>query len=308
MAKILRILNNSNNILDLSSEELGPVADGFEVWAGGGDDRITGSVGNDIIYGEAGNDVLNGGKGDDELTGGDGNDTLRGGEDNDTLYGAMGDDLLFGNDGEDFLSGAYGNDFLDGGNGNDVLHGNADNDRLQGGANDDELFGDSGNDILLGGSGHDTIVGGRGSDELTGGTDSDVFIFTQTETAQVPFTINGQVGSLKVSVFDRITDFDTAGTDHDFIDVSALLDNETSFSLPNFTGSAAVAASRAINDGYIYFVQHGTAGEPGFGTKVMIDVNGTVNGGSHSTLANVAIADLDGVAANQLNPSQFIVL
>ncbi len=283
MAKIPRTYGSGNDTIDFSDISLFPIGsgiDGYEIYAGGGDDTVNGSQRHDIIYGEAGNDTIHGEGGDD------------------TLYGAMGDDRLYGGSGDDHLSGAGGADYLSGGANSDTLRGGADNDTLFGGADDDALFGDSGNDILNGGSGHDTIVGGRGSDTLTGGADSDVFIFTQTETAQVPFTINGQVGSLKVSVFDRITDFDTSGADRDFIDVSSLLANESSFS---YLGYAPTAAFQALYEGYIYFVQHGAAGEPGFGTTVMIDFNGTVNGGSHSTLADVAIADLDGVAKDQLD-------
>ena len=54
------------------------------LFAGDGDDTITGSSGNDAIYGGAGDDKLYGGSGDDILDGGAGNDYLEGGIGNDT--------------------------------------------------------------------------------------------------------------------------------------------------------------------------------------------------------------------------------
>jgi hypothetical protein len=83
----------------------------------------------------------------------------------------------------------------------------------------------------------------------------------------------------------------------DRIDIGYLLDQET-----NFTGATA---QQAIDQGYIYFLQHGMPGQAGFGTKLMIDLNG--GGAGDGTAGDMAIADLLGVQQNQLNASHFIV-
>ncbi len=293
MAKIVLNRYAANDTIDLSEVSfrvfLGGY-DGYEIYAGGGNDTVTGSYKDDIIYGEAGQDVLHGGRGNDEITGGDDYDELFGDEGNDTLYGAMGSDQLDGGTGDDFLSGGYGDDQLFGGADNDTLHGNNDNDYMQGGTGDDELFGDNGNDILIGGSGYDWIVGGRGADTLTGGADSDFFIFTQAETTQVQTTFNGQPITLTNSVTDRITDFDLSGANMDYIDISALLDSV------GFTGTTF---QEARSDGYLRFVANGTTG-----TKIVIDTNGN----APDTSLNVVIAIVDNVTVAQLdNASHFIV-
>ena len=89
---------------------------------------------------------------------------------------------------------------------------------------------------------------------------------------------------------DRITDFDTTGTDHDFIEVAALLDLHSTF-----TGTTA---QQAISQGYLYFVQSGTS------TKVMFDANGGTHG---DTVNNFAIVELDNIAPADLRADHFFV-
>jgi hypothetical protein len=49
---------------------------------------------------------------------------------------------------------------------------------------------------------------------------------------------------------------------------------------------------QAIDQGILYFVQHGTPGQADFGTKVMIDLNG----GAHTDVFNnYVVADLTGI-------------
>jgi Ca2+-binding RTX toxin-like protein len=67
------------NVAPLSASQV------VEVYAGDGNDQITGGAGNSILLGGAGNDMLTGGKGDDLLIGGAGLDRL---------VGAAGSDLL----------------------------------------------------------------------------------------------------------------------------------------------------------------------------------------------------------------------
>jgi len=102
-----------------------PSIAGFEVNAGGGEDRVT--VANDVavpvtMRGGAGDDFLLGGGGADKLIGGAGNDKLIGGRGADLLYGGPGDDLLVGGPGADVLRGGSGEDSLVGGFGADDAH------------------------------------------------------------------------------------------------------------------------------------------------------------------------------------------
>ncbi len=101
-----------------------PAIAGFEVNAGGGDDRVQVSGGVTVpvtLRGEAGDDVLVGGSGADKLIGGRGDDRLYGGRGDDQLYGGAGEDTLLGGPGNDLLSGGPGMDKLSGGAGRDLL-------------------------------------------------------------------------------------------------------------------------------------------------------------------------------------------
>jgi Ca2+-binding RTX toxin-like protein len=102
-----------------------PLIAGFEVNAGGGDDRV--AVARDIsvpvtIRGGAGSDFLLGGSGPDKLIGGEENDRLVGGPGDDVLYGGEGRDVLIGGPGDDVLRGGYGEDTLSDGRGDDSVH------------------------------------------------------------------------------------------------------------------------------------------------------------------------------------------
>jgi Ca2+-binding RTX toxin-like protein len=130
------------------------------MWAGPGNDSITGGNERDFEYGEAGADHLDGWGGPDEL---------HGGADNDFLNGGNGDDDLFGDDGADELHGSNDADTLHGGNGNDLLYGEH---------SADTLFGDAGADILDGGVYNDKLNGGAGFDTVYGGADGDTIYIT----------------------------------------------------------------------------------------------------------------------------------
>jgi len=102
-----------------------PSIAGFEVNAGGGDDRVT--VARQVtvpvtMRGGGGSDVLTGGAGDDKLVGGFGRDRLDGGLGDDLLVGGAGNDLLLGGPGHDVLRGGYGKDILVEGPGKDAIH------------------------------------------------------------------------------------------------------------------------------------------------------------------------------------------
>lgn len=69
------------------------------VYAGAGDDHVTGGEGVDILYGEGGNDVLRGQGAKDFLFGQAGVDQLDGGSGPDWLNGGAGSDVMFAVDG-----------------------------------------------------------------------------------------------------------------------------------------------------------------------------------------------------------------
>jgi Ca2+-binding RTX toxin-like protein len=94
-----------------------PAITGFEVNAGGGNDRV-------VIAREVPVPVtLRGGAGNDELVGGAGGDSLLGNAGIDRLVGRAGGDSLMGGEGDDRLVGGSGNDLLRGGPGSDELVG-----------------------------------------------------------------------------------------------------------------------------------------------------------------------------------------
>ena len=102
----------------------------YRIYAGDGDDIITGGNQNDTIYGEGGNDTI---------TTGNGNDTVYGGDGNDTITSTGGSDILYGDAGNDTLQGTY----------------------MHGGLGDDILIASAGstNYYINTGEGHDTIQG-----------------------------------------------------------------------------------------------------------------------------------------------------
>jgi len=238
--------------------------------------------------------------------------------------GSEGADFIVGNGaandldgwlGDDIILGRGGDDRIEGYNGADSLWGEAGDDELLGGAGADELVGGAGRDVLIGGSGSDTLSGddvgaGTFADTLTGGSGNDIFVFhgvaKQTVLMQSPI-VGGGYYAAEVSVSDTITDFRTGmvatksgqyaldGGERDRIDLSEILDGR----LP-----PGVSAGQAISAGYIYFVQNGTAGQPGSSTTVMVDLNG----GAHTDAANnFGVVELAGVRASELGSLHFLV-
>ncbi len=208
----------------------------------------------------------------DTIFGTESAETINAGLGNDFVYAAGGDDTIFGGSGHDTLLGGDGNDTIDGGDGVDWL---------LGGAGNDQLFGSLGNDRLDGGEGNDVLNGGRGADVMTGGAGVDRFVVGSP-----------QDGGYSVRPVDTITDFTTAGPDRDAIHLrSALLG--TRFFLHNDPATATIAD--AFEQGYVGLGTHGTPGQPGFGTTIWIDSNGSQAGGEV-----YAVAELNGVAASQL--------
>ena len=81
---------------------------------------IFAGAGNDFITGGLLNDTVKAGSGDDEVYGGEGDDQIFGGKDDDKLDGGGGDDTIFGSKGNDILYGCRGDDKLYGGKGADT--------------------------------------------------------------------------------------------------------------------------------------------------------------------------------------------
>jgi Ca2+-binding RTX toxin-like protein len=99
-----------------------PSIAGFEVNAGGGNDRV--GVSSNVwvpvtMRGGAGDDLLLGGAGPDKLLGGAGDDRLFGRRGADILFGGPGKDVLFAGPGSDVLRGDESNDVLKSGPGSD---------------------------------------------------------------------------------------------------------------------------------------------------------------------------------------------
>lgn len=262
---------------------------GYEVHAGEGEDTVYGTDHDDYLDGGDHADLLYGNGSSDRLYGGGGGDGLFGGRSNDELYGQDGDDTLEGNGGDDVIFGGTGNDTIHGDN--DVLSRNT-----GGVAGDDTLSGGSGADTLYGQEGNDTLRGGTDRDVLTGGTGADIFRFEAADLQVVTREIFPRLYQRQNWSQDTIKDFNAA--EGDILDVADVLDVSTTF--------AGGTATDAINQGYLTWVQHGTVGQPGFGTLLYIDPNGTA--ANTGTNLPFALAWLDGVPANQLTASQFDVV
>jgi hypothetical protein len=121
-------------------------------------------------------------------------------------------------------------------------------------------------------------------------------------------TINGRTVTLLVQVIDTITDLTVSAPPivgsigdntlapggRDYLDLSGVLDRRT-----DFAGDTAFAA---LAQGYIVLKQAGTAGEPGYGTRVLVDANGAAEPGGE-----MAVAFLENVSAPSLSGFNFIV-
>jgi hypothetical protein len=195
--------NNKDTFVATGFSGSSPNAGDFGTFNGfegmGGDDTITGNGDTRIEFSNASNGVtvtfnpLAAGEGSVFSTaGGDaagiGTDTFTGVH---RVLGSQFADDIGGDAGSNFFEGGGGGDKISGGASSDVLHGNAGSDTINGGDGADSLYGEEGNDVL------------------TGGADSDTFVFQFDD----PSFNDGH---------DTIQDFDLAGADQDFMDVSAL--------------------------------------------------------------------------------------
>lgn len=254
--------------------------------------------GADVVYGTNHNDWLDGQGDDDTLYANDGDDDLYGGGGDDALFGLRGHDEMYGEGDDDTLEGGGGNDHMDGGSGDDTLYGDNFVYGVPQGGNpgNDYMIGGSGNDMLFGQDGTDTLRGGTGRDTLTGGAGGDRFLFDTADLEVGWHQVFPRTYAYRNNSVDTIKDFDAAGGD--ILDVASVLDV--------MTGFAGATASDAVTQGYITWTEHGTIGQPGFGTTIYIDPNGS----AANTLRNpvFVLAELEGVQASQITAAQFDVI
>ncbi|MEH2467277.1 calcium-binding protein, partial [Nostoc sp.] len=161
-------------------------------------------------------------------------------------------DVINGQGGNDYINGKSGNDLLRGGDGNDTLVGSAGDDILIGGKGSNNLSGGAGNDILIVGD-YDTDYSfddQEQNDILYGGSGNDQFIFQSYSTNNI------------------IIDFNQS---------------EDELILTNVLKSEGYTGSNPISDGYLKFVQSGTA------TKVNTYYNETLVTLNNFTATNLVI-------------------
>lgn len=132
----------------------------------------------------------------------------------DTLTGTDGSDVILAGEGNDRIWGRDGDDQIDGGLGNDRVNGNAGQGLIEGAAGDDTLAGGQGDDTLSGGDGNDIVRGGKGNDELMGGAGSDMFVFKDSDGANV-------VGDFDALDGDEVIDLGAVSAITDFADLAA---------------------------------------------------------------------------------------
>ncbi|NET17574.1 MAG: transporter substrate-binding domain-containing protein, partial [Okeania sp. SIO1H6] len=150
-------LGSGDDVYEIQPSTLEDHPDGFQ--AGGGNDRVTGSIRSDSISGGQGEDTISGNDGEDVIAGGPGDDYLYGKDDDDILEGRPGNDRLFGGPGDDELKGGQGRDNLNGGPGNDILTGNASKDKFVFATNEEFDTEALGSDLITDfNPGHDMIV------------------------------------------------------------------------------------------------------------------------------------------------------
>lgn len=176
------------------------------IYAGGGNDVLTGDAQANWLVGGLGSDTFHAGAGDDVLLidaddrqknihAGAGLDVIQvvgkrgvsidmAAAQAEVFVGNTGDDIVVGGGtqtifvdggaGDDIVLGGAANDVLSGGDGDDRLEGGAGNDLIRGHRGRDRLAGDAGDDVLDGGLEDDVILGGKGDDVLIGGGGDDL--------------------------------------------------------------------------------------------------------------------------------------
>jgi Ca2+-binding RTX toxin-like protein len=288
-----------------------------------GKNQLSGHGGNDSLDGAAGNDTLDGGDGDDILIGGLGADVMTGGAGNDIYWiDDLGDSVIEGvKKGVDTVHSAV--DFTLGANvenltltdeaavigtGNalrNIIVGSDAGNILDGAEGNDEVSGGLGDDTIDGGAGNDGFNGGLGRDTMTGGSGIDTYHFTDDDVITVVYQGGPFRFERKRVDTDVITDFDTTGADADVLDMHEILKYHSNYV---HRLDPANTAADAIARGYVYWVESGS------GATLKTTVYADLNAGVHQPQpviiggqGDLALVELHGVAASQLNASHFVI-
>ena len=276
--------------------------DQHEVYAGMGNDTVSGGGGGDMLRGDDGNDQLWGNGGNDFLIGMSGNDAIDGGTGDDVMAGGKGaDTYAVDSAGDvvtevDFDTGApdsggvdlvkasvsytlaeyiekltlTGSSSIDGA-GNalaNTLTGNAGDNGIDGLGGDDQISGGAGMDNLSGGEGNDRLDGGAGADIMIGGSGNDSYTVDNWADAVIEIDGSG----------------DTGGTDT----VTA----SVSFTLGQFIETLTLTGSSAI-DGTGNDLANRISGNAGANLFLGGAGNDTISGGAgNDTLSGGLGADV----------------
>ena len=254
----------NENILALTSSELGQVTFDYEISDGNTTDIATVNLGlqvsninsvqsivldsqNNVTEGTASNDTIYVGDssevsdanvnsiiGNNDIIIGDLDTIIQSGTDSlqTSLLLNPQTDIVNSGSGDDIIHGQGGSDILYGHTGNDYIDGGAGNDGLRGGLGNDTLLGGTGNDWLVGDDGNDTLIGGIGDDTIIAGLGDDKVIgglgndtITSGQGSNTFLWLANELGT------DTIEDF-TLGEDK--IDLIDLLGLETDQSLAQY--------------------------------------------------------------------------
>lgn len=101
--KAVRVYGYGGSDVIKVDETGGTILTPVYVFAGTGNDTITGGSGNDTLIGCEGNDLIQGNAGNDSIEGNAGNDRILGGDGIDTLFGGTGADLITSGAGKDLV-------------------------------------------------------------------------------------------------------------------------------------------------------------------------------------------------------------
>jgi Ca2+-binding RTX toxin-like protein len=168
------------------------------IFAGPGDDTVSGSPGQDLIIGREGADTITGEGQDDTIwaigaysSGAlDDGDDMDGGDGADTYIGGGGDDGIIDTgstgSGETVIAGG-GDDSVSTGDSNDLICGGDGSDSVEAFGGADVIYlgdTDSTPELAMGMDGNDTIYGGDGSDYIHGGEGTD-YLYGESGVDQV---------------------------------------------------------------------------------------------------------------------------
>jgi Ca2+-binding RTX toxin-like protein len=168
-------------------------------------ENLTGGSANDYFAGNSADNTFHGGAGNDYFVASQGFDTYYGDSGYDMVdYSGVGTGLTIRPTGHGYTTVIAGGTPYDSLYSIENIIGTKFDDVISGGGANNFFRGMGGMDTLSGGAGGDVLNGGAGNDRLTGGADADIFEF------------KGRFGN------DVITDFNTDGESHDFIDLSGV--------------------------------------------------------------------------------------